>query len=693
MKPLTFVASSRETHDYRIAFEVELSASGTRAEYITAPFGKDVNGGGFDADDAGDELWGHVYQSPAGVVVDTGTGQTVNRDVYGFTVLVESTDLLDDILDTVRETLRTAYPGVVTETSAVTARPAHDDLPNFRVLRAQRQLSLSFADVRSALTLRNNLLVNDVLAGVDPDPATVPPAVDPVYGSIVCPGSQRCYRNFSLYVAGVQRLDQDGPDGDPVVLLTFALTPDDSDPANPSSPSNRLFADRLTRLEDLTGGSALARFEAEIGNDCERKPATQAKADILWVVDDSRSMQQIIDRLEQAARDAKAVFTANSNIVDFRLSMTTTNASENARKLCPDTCASTCATTANCGAGLCADQALGCLKLCPSGCNTNCKQIANTSLDCPATSVCTAGCIELSNDGALTTMLSGDLVNYALPGGGGTFYYEDSEYLDCEAADSANPAHQNSQIQFINQCSDAPYSTSGEFNPFFGPAGARKKLTEHARFLSSDPAATCTSELLDLSPKSDAANTTCDPNSEYCCERLTAACTDAPTVLASEMCDLIRAMGGQPNATLTTSSARAHSAPESGSRSARRLISKLIPALPKDAVGPVPDPTQRLRLDCASSEANCDACDPRNPPLADSGDTCTSDADCLSLPRERCNTSTGQCVQACQPVPLVTIVLSDEEDFYFKDECANAYGNPVTGSDWERTAQGTADKR
>ncbi|RYE97103.1 MAG: hypothetical protein EOO78_19835, partial [Oxalobacteraceae bacterium] len=117
-------------------------------------------------------------------------------------------------------------------------------------------------------------------------------------------------------------------------------------------------------------------------------------------------------------------------------------------------------------------------------------------------------------------------------------------------------------------------------------------------------------------------------------------------------------MGGVPARQQSgelTASSRRHASPEMGTRSARRLLATMLPAWPldkSDPASPQYDPAARgkLRLRCLSSDPNCpSSCDP---------------------------TTTN-----CPLVPLATVFLSDEEDFFFKDDCAyDAAGHsPVAG--------------
>ena len=642
LKQITFAASSRTTHDYRLAFEVEKQASGDDCPgnddaecpaglrcdnlqcvaenfYITRAFGKDNNGDGFDADNPIDDLFGHVFQSPPGVVLDPATQEPINRDIYGFVLASENTEQLDTILDGIRDALGANADIDIEQVGDLTARPAHDDLSNFRILFAQRIFRLQLSSNSSALALRNRLLSDEFLNGDTIDPSDVPPAIDPVYGSINCATSERCFDNFSLYMSAVKRLDQTGPDGDPVVLLIVALTQDDSDQANAALA----FSERQARLEDLTGGSHLARFAAERGKVCDEKAPTKSLADIMWVVDDSRSMQQIISKLQQAARDAQAVLTANAGIVDFRVAMTTTNPSVAARAQCFDSCDETCGGP---DCNFCNDPAIGCIKLCPQGCDQTCAAACGPT----AESLCTPTCftdLQAAVDAEVNTN------NYALPGGGGQFYFEDTEFLDCDSVSSGGAV-------VLDPCDGTAFQS--QFSSFYdGPDGGgglnRKQLLAHGGFVASGDPDSCTTALMNISEDPTTSGACTDENDSNCCARLTADCADGPTVLASQMCNLVREMGGR-SAPGSLGSARFHSSPEHGSRSARRLIDSMLPALPQGYTGPL-DASKRLRLRCTEGDPGCPAeCDPR------------IETD-------------------CDLVPLVSLFLSDEEDFWFKDDC------------------------
>ncbi|KAK1548435.1 hypothetical protein Q3G72_030806 [Acer saccharum] len=696
LNSISYAQSARAGFDMRVAFEVERAQTGAcsagcpasqqcidgqcvlQSYYSVAAFGRNLDGQSFSENDPNDTLMGWVFQSPAGIVRDSATNALLNRDIYGFVLVEEDTRGLDDILDGVRAQLQARYTQAsISEVGNLPSRPSFDTLPHDRTYFAQRQISLNFfAAGNSALSLRNDILVNGFLSGTQPDPSTVPPTTDPVYGSFSCPSSAYCYANYTLYIGAVQRLDQVGPTGKPVIITVVSLTPNNSDSTKPTLAANRFYADRLTRLNDLTGGSSVAHFAATTGKACDARDPNQAKADLLWVVDDSRSMQQIISRIQQAALAAQSVLTSNSGIVDFRVGMTTTNPSANARTQCQAYCnpsamgqnadgtyrASDCDST-------CVDQTLGCIKVCNASCSSRactagkctcgngsgvaCSGTANPEVDCNA-----GTCIDTSNPTLMAQLinLDGQNTNNVLPGGGGTFYYEDTQFLDCDSSNPPSGTAANlpyAQIPFLNLCSSvgpssSPYYT-GNIPSFFGSSMTRKQLRGNAGMMGSDPNATsktsCAMTNMDLRFSTVApANTACTANS--CCQRLTNVCDDGPTVLASQMCDLIRAMGGLPGTSVgaPTSGARRHSAPEHGSRSARRLLQSMLPALPADyAQHPDSnnyDATKHLRRICNTS-ATCTACNP------------TTDANCII-------------------VPLATVFLSDEEDFFFKDDCTSA---------------------
>jgi hypothetical protein len=798
LKELRYAESSRQTHDYKLALEVELdNASPTPSQktYTIKAFGKDLNGGGLQETDAEDALFGHTFQSPRDVW-DPAFNQLVSRDVYGF-ILVASppgAETLDDALDSIRNQIATAVTknanDRLVEVGALTSRPAHDDLPNFRINRNQRQMRLRvqgpapFVSKFETWRMRNDILrtlfalyypqelatgtacpvgnecATDQLCVAGQCHAGVPTGVPEAdVMPISCP-SANCHSDFSLYIEGVQRLDRGttlGADGrlalsltggQPTFLFVVGVTPDES--AAPGVPF-RLHEDQLTRLEDLTGGSAIARFAAEISKACEKKPQQLARADMLWVVDDSRSMQQMIGRMQKAADAAKWSLTANSGIVDFRVAMTTSNPSVDFATQCQDYCGTACtAPGAVADAGKprgdceinCVSQTLGCLKICPTGCYTGCvgdvcactaacpgNPADDTAPYCPNATPCinpaAIDSMMLSNAGytSYTTESypsTSPSTHQGTPGGGGNFYWEDSTYLDCKS--DATVSGTQRQTQYLNSCA----AVSG-FSSFFGAGASRLQLLGNAGFLGSQSGAACTTAPMDLlyDPAASSPPSACSTSPSRYCDRLTADCADGPTVLASQMCDLIRAMGGLPcnlgstSAPAMTNGFRPHSSSELGSRTARRLISKMLPALPRDYAGALPMKTH-LRLNCAANAdsglvcpsasdaecapyercqsgvcrrtGNCPAlgCDPTQAAVDGQSGVTTCDTGTPCWPGEYCD-STGRCKRDCTPVPLVTVFLSDEEDFYFKDECMLGTGYTTASSTWEREARRAAD--
>ena len=687
LENVTYAASSRTTHNFRMAFEVERTTTAKtcpnntdaecgggqtcsnhncllEAAYSIAAYGKDQDGGGFSADDQNDLLYGYTFQSPPGIAADPVTQTVLNRDVYGFMQVSEDTRSLDDILDAVRQTFVTRYTGAtVVELGNLPSRSAFDSIAKFPVNFAQRQIELTFINPGSALSLRNDILVNQFLGGTQPDPATAVPSIDPVYGAITsCSlGTPHCYVKFRVDVGAVGRSKQLGPNGQPVVIIAVALTPDDSSSTTATAAANRFFEDRLTRLDDLTGGSAIAQFAAGSGHACDQRAQALAHADMLWVVDDSRSMQQIISRLQQAATSAQASLTSNAGIVDFRVSMTTTNPSMTGKAQCPSYCNAACGSNNPNDSSICnltcADQTMGCIKECPGSYGGGSCNSANP----PTCSGGTCGGADTNGnpddcEGSCTMpaslpaaiALAGN--NNQLPGGGGTFYYENTYLLDCDSSKSSG-----SQIAFLNQCGQNAYSRAGmspNFVTFLGPGHVDKALFANAGFLGSDLNAQCPVAPMDLFYNTSLSNTytACGDAAHPCCNRLVNACTDGPTVLSSQMCDLIRAMGGVPytdpnNLGLTSSSARRHSSPEMGTRSARRLLQSMLPALPANWQASWDSnnyqPATHLRLLCTATGANDPSCRP-----------------CSDLS-----------AATCQTVPLATVFLSDEEDFWFKDDC------------------------
>ena len=655
LNQIEFAHSSRPTHDYRLALpvlwrEVGLTCdvsieqtcpegsqcvSGRCADpvpYFTQPYGVDENENGFNPQEPADQLWGHVFQSPSVLEQAVGDTRILNADIYGFLAVREDNRPLDDLLDELRGQLDSQFETVV-ELGALTARPAHDNLAAAPVFTAQRQLEIVLSTEESSVSLRNRLLVNGFHSGMIPDPEGVPPQIDPVYGNVDCSVIERCYTRFSVQIQAVQRTQQLGESEQPVVLFLVALTPDDS---SASYDAARRHGERLAALEDLTGGTALGRYQAQVKQSCEGLSQNEAKADVLFVVDDSRSMQQIIGRLERASRDAQVVLSSNASIVDFRLAMTTTNAAKTAQTKCVSVCDQSCQSIVGVNDPICnrtcADQTIGCVAFCPSFCNANCESIDGGVCDVTR---CAQGCAQ-EEDHSLAFEEAAD-EGFALPGAGGNFYFEDSLYLDCDSRSVDSLDSSSYQRRFFNSCASEP-----GFGSFFGPGGVRKSLSEHGQFLGSQPNAACSSAPMDLSYTISQNGTACLDDADCYCNRLTDTCVDGPRVLSSQICDLIRSMGGLPDLSGQTSSARPHSSPEHGSRSALRLLQSLVPALPRDWVAEDSAhayvPGEHMRLSCSKNEPACVPCVPGEDPL-------------------------------CDPVPLVTVFLSDEEDFYYKDEC------------------------
>ncbi len=656
LNQLTFAASNRPSHDYRLALpalwvDLEIACdlgtentcpdgsqcvSGSCSEptpYFTQPVGIDENSNGFNPQENADTLWGHIFQSPRTVEQEVGDTRILNSDIYGFMTVRQDSRPLDDILDDIRSDLASQF-GTVTELGALTERPAHDDLPAAPTTMAQRQLQMTLSLETSALALRNSLLVDGFLDGQVPDPPDAIAEIDPVYGEVDCAVIDRCYTKFSVQIQAVQRAAQLDASGEATVLILMAITPDDSDA---SYEASRRFGERLAGLDDLTGGTALGRFDAQVQKACEGLEQTQAEVDVLWVVDDSRSMQQIIGRLERASRDAQVVLTSNSGIVDFRLAMTTTNASASAQTQCVAVCDGSCTAMVPSNDTICdrtcADQTIGCVTFCPDNCDSNCQSTGGGV--CDATR-CAAGCsLPENHDQAFAFSLG---QGFGLPGGAGQLYYEDSLYLDCDSrtVDGLDP--QSYQRRFFNSCTDEP-----GFESFFELNGARKAFAEHGQFLGSEPDANCLVAPMDLSYTITANGTACLDDADCYCDRLVETCEDGPRVLSSQVCDLIRSMGGLPDLSGQTSSARPHSSPEHGSRSALRAMQKLLPALPRDwdesDSSEGYNPASHMRLSCSKTDPDCLPC----------------------VPGEDDN---------CIPIPLVTVFLSDEEDYYFKDDCA-----------------------
>jgi hypothetical protein len=81
----------------------------------------------------------------------------------------------------------------------------------------------------------------------------------------------------------------------------------------------------LTPITDLTGGSSLSRYQAQITNSCDAFDPKKAKADFLLGIDDSGSMQEFILAIQRAVRDVAYKLQANAENMDWRIGMTTSS--------------------------------------------------------------------------------------------------------------------------------------------------------------------------------------------------------------------------------------------------------------------------------------------------------------------------------------------------------------------------------
>lgn len=87
----------------------------------------------------------------------------------------------------------------------------------------------------------------------------------------------------------------------------------------------------LVPIDDFTNGSALARSSTELGRACDAFEPQKAKADFLVVVDDSNSMQDYVLAVQQAARDVAFKLRANAKNMDWRIALTTSNMGSSAQ--------------------------------------------------------------------------------------------------------------------------------------------------------------------------------------------------------------------------------------------------------------------------------------------------------------------------------------------------------------------------
>ncbi|MCC6808713.1 MAG: hypothetical protein IT381_14910 [Deltaproteobacteria bacterium] len=80
-----------------------------------------------------------------------------------------------------------------------------------------------------------------------------------------------------------------------------------------------------TPMDDLANGTALSRYQAGVGRGCDPFDPRTAKADFLVVIDDSASMQKNIIAIQQGGRDIAFKLRNNSENLDWRIGMTTSN--------------------------------------------------------------------------------------------------------------------------------------------------------------------------------------------------------------------------------------------------------------------------------------------------------------------------------------------------------------------------------
>jgi hypothetical protein len=85
--------------------------------------------------------------------------------------------------------------------------------------------------------------------------------------------------------------------------------------------------DQLIRLEEITDGTNISRHESFTRHVCDQfKPEGGSKVDILWVVDDSRSMLDDQEAVADAAEAMQEVLSSAQ--IDYRLAVTRTRATE-----------------------------------------------------------------------------------------------------------------------------------------------------------------------------------------------------------------------------------------------------------------------------------------------------------------------------------------------------------------------------
>jgi hypothetical protein len=606
-------------NDYRMAFEVEVDPANTQnmSQYQINYYGYDKTGDGvFDPLDVRDDFRGHVFQSNINVLSEA--GRLLNRDIYGFLLIHENTS---HTLEQLQQIVLMNMMAQFTVENHVLSAPAatHDSSSQFVVRRVSDRYDINMPTMaRSPFEMRNYLLTNVLLGGSTP---LLVPILneDPIYGA----GTSYRFHRYQVRFEIVQRPNAQ-------YFIICSLTEDDRSEHSAGDPRtdearNRLYLERILRLEDLSEGSALARFESAISKRCLENDPARSRADLLWVLDDSASMQQMSRAALRASEEVKNMLSASRDIFDFRIGATTSNRSA------------------------------------------------------------------LVGSGSVTTVL---------PGGGGLFYWENSG--TDQLGQTLPPIPQN--------------------GGFFGASDVP-----------------CARMSLDLSRHAGPRDVSCggtDESTDVYCERVLSACQNGLANFSSQVCDLIWSMDG-----VCGSSGRPYASVEQALRSTMHFINRVAPARHAlSADGSSWDPLH-LRQWC-SDPSNTDACpascDPR--PKANKIITifppyevgCFIDGDCM--PGERCLLSYGFpdaghagdpnvchsangkccyqlhqctvpaecaagqicragpgcegscCYDDCDMVPLITVLLSDEEDAYFKDDCRNPALTPDTqdGFDFEQ---------
>ncbi len=340
LKPLTYAQYVGHTtasglplgDDYSLAFEVEVPVGKdnqlpeNRSEYLFSPYGDDNTGDGiFDPNNMNDTLLGHVFQSSANKLEENGV--RLDRDIYGFIYILNDSNSqrgIDQIQNFFRNLIVKRPPTstvdyVVDYQVLGSIDKAHDSSPQFPINKVSdhyevstfkpasttEKLSLSPFDVRNDLIKR--LLGGSLPAGV------------PKNDSVNHGERNFAFDAFQIRVEIVQRPNN-------IYLIVVSLTENDTGNTTDDATEAR-YLDRVVRLEDLSEGSALSRHDATVSKQCIMNNPAQARADLLFMVDDSGSMQQVINSARQAASDVRSVLGASRDFFDFRIAMTTSNRS------------------------------------------------------------------------------------------------------------------------------------------------------------------------------------------------------------------------------------------------------------------------------------------------------------------------------------------------------------------------------